>query len=61
MDLRIEWMEIFMALGAAVGGLLTVIIFIITASDLSLWLFAICLLGGAFLGFFIDKVLCRNR
>lgn len=61
MDLRIEWMEILMALGAAVGGLLTVIIFIITASDLSLWLFAICLFGGAFLGLFIDKVIYKRR
>lgn len=61
MNLRIEWMNILMVLGATVGGLLSVLLFAITLDLNSLWSFVICLFGGAFLGLFIEKIVCRQK
>lgn len=61
MDLRIEWMNILMVLGSAVGGVLAALLFAITKNEASLWLFVLGLSGGAFLGWFIEYVLCRTK
>lgn len=60
MDMRVKWMEILMIIGTAFGGLLTAVLFMITRNDASLWLLVIGLVGGAFLGLYIDKVISKE-
>lgn len=60
MGMRVKWMEILMIIGTALGGLLTAVLFMITRNDASLWLLVIGLVGGAFLGLYIDKVISKE-
>lgn len=61
MDSKIEWMNILMALGAGFGGLLSIILLAVTDNDSSLFLFVIGLFGGAFLGWFIEKFISKDK
>lgn len=61
MDYRVEWMEILMVLGSAVGGVFTVLLYAMTRNLASLWMFPLGLSGGAFLGLFIDKVIAGQK
>lgn len=51
--MKTDWKEIMMILGASAGGILSVLLYIITKNNLSLMLFVLGLSGGWILGFII--------
>lgn len=50
----IDWEQILMILGASAGGILSILLYIITKNNLSLFLFVLGLLGGWVIGLFIE-------
>jgi hypothetical protein len=60
MDFRIEWDQIFMILGAAVGCILAVIFYAVTSNDYSLTFFPVLMFGGYFVGWVLKRFILKK-
>jgi hypothetical protein len=64
MERNIEWKEILMVFGTALGGILSAIFFLAYRNDAvkgtAFWLIILGLAGGAFLGLIIDRFQLRH-